>query len=65
MSDHAALARQIYADLRESATHSLPTEQARERYELWGSALYDVIYASNGHLYVSHWGLLTATELAP
>ena len=29
-------ARKIYADLRQSATHSLPTEQARERYDLWG-----------------------------
>ncbi len=62
MSDHTAIARQIYADLRQSAMHSLPTEQARERYDLWGDALDAVIAASNGHLWINRWGLLTATK---
>lgn len=62
MSDHTAIARRLYADLRDSATHSLPTEQARERYDLWGDALDAVIAASQGHLFVSPWGLLTATK---
>lgn len=55
-------ARQIYADLRDSATHSLPTEQARERYNLWGADFDAVIAASKGYLRVGQWGMLTATK---
>lgn len=58
-------ARKIYADLRQSATHSLPTEQARERYDLWGEEFDAVIAASNGYLHISRWGLLTAREPTP
>lgn len=62
MRDHTAIARQIYADLRQSATHSLPTEQARERYDLWGEEFDAVIAASNGYLRRVSPGLLVLAK---
>lgn len=62
MSDHTAIARQIYADLRDSAMHSLPTEQARERYNLWGADFDAVIAASKGYLRRVSPGLLVLAK---
>jgi hypothetical protein len=52
------IARTIYRDLAQSPLHNLPTEEARERYSLWGDRFDAVIAASGGHLFVRPPGLL-------
>lgn len=62
MSAPIDLARRIYADLDKTATRSLPTEQAMERWDLWGDGLDRVIAASCGHLRIRWPGLLEVAK---
>lgn len=62
LGDPLTTARRIYADLAKTATRSLPTEQAMERWGLWGDELRRAIDASDGWLKLRSPGLVEAVK---
>lgn len=49
-------------DLAKTVTRSLPTEQAMDRYGLWGDRLDAVVAASNGTLRLRSPGMVEAVR---